>query len=151
MSINKERSLSILRIVLTSIGAYLMGKNFLGTSIDNDVWVGIVGGIVTAASIVWGIVDKTAKPEMIASGLRSVFLTFGTMLVGSGIIKDEVLQGALGVISIIVPAGLSETNKRVHKNVATGKTPIADLSGVDPKKINISPNTTQIPTKEKNK
>lgn len=148
---NKEKALSILRILLTAAGSYLAGKSFLGTTIDNSVWLGIVGGLVTAASTIWGIWDKTAGPEMIASGLRSVLITFGSMLVGAGIIKDEILQGALQTISIIVPAGLSETNKRTNKNVATGKTRIADLSGVNPKEIPINPDTTPIETKKETK
>lgn len=146
---SKEKWLSILRVALTAAGAYLMGKHLLGTTIDNSVWLGVVGGIVTAASTIWGVADKTAGPEKIASGLRSVLTTFGSMMVGAGIIKDDVLKGALEAISIIVPTGLSETSKRLNENVATGKTAIVDLSGVDPKKVSITPNTTTIPTKDK--
>lgn len=145
---NKESVLSLVRIVLTAVGAYVMGKYFLGATIDNNLWLGIAGSVVTAISITWGVLDKSATTEMVQSGLRSIVLTFGTLLVGSGVIKDEVLQGLLAAISIIVPAIISEANKRTNKNVATGKTPIVDLSGVNPEKIPITPNTTSIPTKD---
>lgn len=144
---NKESWLSILRTILTAVGAYLAGKSFLGATIDNDLWLGISASIVTAASIIWGIVDKTVTSEALQSGLRSIVLTFGTLLVGSGIIKDEVLQAALAVISIAIPAALSEAAKRTNKNVATGKARIADLSGVDPDKTPITPNTIQVKSK----
>jgi hypothetical protein len=147
---SKESILSIVRIGLTSVGAYLAGKSFLGATIDDNLWLGIVASVVTASSIVWGIVDKSLKTEMLASGLRSIVLTFGTLLVGSGIIKDDILQAALGIISIAIPAGLSETDKRTNKNVAVGKVPIADLSGVNPEKIAITPDTTPIETKKLN-
>lgn len=145
---NKESVLSIVRIVLTAVGAYMAGKYFLGTTIDNNLWLGIAGSVVTAISIVWGVIDKTATTEMLQSGLRSIVLTFGTLLVGSGVIKDEVLQAALAAISIIVPAAISEANKRTNKNIATGETKIADLSGVNPAKISITPDTNPIQTKD---
>lgn len=145
---NKESVLSLVRVVLTAVGAYVAGKSFLGATIDNNLWLGIAGSIVTAIAIVWGIIEKTATTEMLQSGLRSIVLTFGTLLVGSGVIKDEVLQAALAAISIIVPAVISEASKRTNKNVATGKTPIVDLAGVDPNKTPIHPNTTSIPTKD---
>lgn len=148
---SKESWLSILRVILTAVGAYVAGQSFLGATIDNNLWLGIAGSVVTAASIVWGILDKSLQTEMLQSGLRSIVLTFGTLLVGSGVIKDEVLQGALAIISIAIPAGMSEAAKRTNKNVATGKDAIVDLSGVNPHKVEINPNTTTIPTKEKDK
>lgn len=145
---SKESILSIARIALNAVGSYLVGKSFLGSTIDDNLWVGIAGAIVTATTIVWGIYDKTVTTEMLSSGLRSIVLTFGTLMVGSGLIKNEVLEAALGIISIAIPAALSETAKVENKNVATGKYPIADLSGVDPAKVPITPDTTTIQTKD---
>lgn len=145
---NKESWLSILRTALKAVGSYVMGMSFLGSTIDNSLWLGIAGAIVTAATIIWGILDKSLKTEMLESGLRSIVLTFGTLLVGSGVIKDEVLQSVLAIISIAIPEGLSEAAKRTNKNVAIGKTPIVDLAGVNPEKIPITPNTTSVQTKD---
>lgn len=147
----KESWLSILRHVLTAAGAYVAGKSFLGSTIDDNLWLGIAGSVVTAASIIWGIVDKTVNNEMLQSGLRSIVLTFGTLLVGSGVIKDEVLQMALAIISIAIPVSLSESAKRTNKNVAVGETRIADLSGVNPDKVPIQPDTTPVETKKEDK
>lgn len=147
----KESWLSISRHVLTAAGAYVVGKSFLGSTIDDNLWLGIAGSVVTAASIIWGIVDKTVNNEMLQSGLRSIVLTFGTLLVGSGVIKDEVLQMALAIISIAIPVSLSESAKRTNKNVAVGETRIADLSGVNPDKVPIQPDTTPVETKKENK
>lgn len=145
---SKDSILSITRVALNAVGSYLVGMSFLGTTIDNNLWVGIAGALVTAATIVWGIVDKTVTTEMLSSGLRSIVLTFGTILVGSGIIRNEILEGALAIISIAIPAALSETAKVENKNVATGKYPIADLSGVNPEKVPISPDTTPVQSKD---
>lgn len=147
----KESWLSILRIALTAVGSYLVGMSFLGTTIDNNLWLGVAGAVVTAASIVWGIVDKTVTNEKLQSGLRSIVLTFGTLLVGSGVIKDEILQAVLAIIAIAIPAADSEVSKRKNKNVAVGEIRIADLSGVNPDKVPISPDTTPVETKKENK
>lgn len=148
---SKESWLSILRIVLTAVGSYVAGKSFLGATIDNNLWLGIAGALVTAASITWGLIDKTVNNERLQSGLRSIVLTFGTLLVGSGVIKDEVLQSALGIISIAIPTASSEVTKRTNKNIATGETRIADLSGVNPLKVPINPDTTPVETKKETK
>lgn len=145
---SKETVLSIARSLLNAVGSYLIGKSFLGTTVDNNLWLGIAGAIVTAGAIIWGIIDKTVTTEMLSSGLRSIIVTFGTILVGSGIVKNEVLESALAIVSIIFPTALSQAAKVENKNVATGKYPIADLSGVDPSKVPIAPDTTPVQSKD---
>jgi hypothetical protein len=142
---NKESVFSILRSILTAVGAYLVGKNFLGATIDNELWMGIIGAIVTLGSVIWGIFDKTAGVEQIQSGLRSSIIFFGTLLVGSGVIKDEVLQSVLAVVATLVPILYSEVTKKKNKDIATGKIGIADLSGVDVRKTTITPAVTTPP------
>lgn len=145
---NKETGLSILRSVLTAVGAYLMGKFFLGSTIDNNLWGGIAAAVVTSVSIVWGFVDKSINAEKLESGLRSVIITFGTLLVGSGVIKSEVLDSVLAVISLLIPVLLSQAAKSGNKSVATGEVKIADLSGVNPAKVQITPDTNPVQTKD---
>ena len=77
----KENILSIIRHILVAVGAYLVGKNLLGNVIDAESWQGWVGAAITAISVVWGVLDKTATIEMVQSGLRSVVTFVGTMLV----------------------------------------------------------------------
>lgn len=127
---NKEKVFSIIRSVLTIVGAFLVGKSFLGNTIDDNLWLGIGGGIITAISVVWGIVDKTATIEGLQSGIRNVLIFFGALLVGSGIIKDEVLQAILGIVPIVITILYSQLSKAKSKEIAEGKLGVADLSGV---------------------
>ena len=145
---NKEIVLSVVRSILTAVGAYLMGKFFLGSTIDNNLWGGIAASVVTAVAIVWGIIDKSINAEKLESGLRSIVITFGTLLVGSGVIKSEVLDSVLAVVSLLIPVLLSQAAKSANKSVATGEVKIADLSGVNPEKIPITPDTTPVQTKD---
>lgn len=129
---NQSNFLSILRYVLTAIGAYLVGKNFLGTPLDNDTVQGIIGALVSLSSIIWGIVDKSATVEQVQSGLRSVVSFFGMMLVGANIIKDEILESTLGVISVIVPMIYSQVSRKKNNDVVKGDIPAEKLSGINP-------------------
>lgn len=143
---NKEIVLSIVRSILTAVGAYMAGKYFLGTPIDDNLWLGVIASSVTLISVVWGIADKSATVEAVQSGLRSVVMFVGALLVGSGVFKGEVLESTLAIISVLVPILYSQLSKIKSKNIAEGSTAIVDLKGV--KEIPITPNTTAIPKKD---
>lgn len=137
---NKQQTvLSIVRFILTAVGAYVAGKYFLGTPIDDNLWLGIAGSVVSVISIVWGIGDKTATLEMLQSSIRSVIVFFGSLLVGTGVIKDEVLQSLLGIVSVLLPMIYSEISKKKSKDIAEGKLGLADLSGVTVGETSIQP------------
>lgn len=144
----KEVFFSVFRSILTAVGAYLMGQSFLGATIDDNLWTGIISSAVTLGSVIWGIVDKSAGVEMIQSGLRSVVIFVGSLLVGSGVLKGEVIESILTIIATLVPVLYSQLSKRKSKNIATGDTPIVELKGVNPVKVDITPNTTKIMKKD---
>lgn len=123
----KESVLSIIRIALTAVGAYLIGANFFGNPIDESVWAGIAGTGLTAIGVIWGIVDKTATVEMLQSGLRSVIVFVGTALVGSGKIKQELLEALLAIVAIVVPYVYSETSKAKNRMIEDGRISTGDL------------------------
>lgn len=143
---NKEIVLSIVRSILTAVGAYMAGKYFLGTPIDDNLWLGVIASSVTLISVVWGIADKSATVEAVQSGLRSVVMFVGALLVGSGVFKGEVLESTLAIISVLVPILYSQLSKIKSKNIAEGSTAIIDLKGT--KEVAITPNTTSIPKKD---
>lgn len=127
MKLNKETVLSIIRTALTAIGAYLIGANFFGNPIDEVIWQGIAGTILTAIGVIWGIIDKTASVEMLQSGLRSVITFVGLALVGSGKIKQELLDSLLGIVAILVPVLYSEASKAKTRMLEQGKLTVDEL------------------------
>lgn len=127
MKITKESVLSIIRTALTAVGAYLIGANFFGNPIDESIWQGIAGTGLTAIGVVWGIFDKTATVEMLQSGLRSVIVFVGTALVGSGKIKQELLEAVLAIVAIVVPYVYSETSKAKNRMIEDGRISTGDL------------------------
>lgn len=142
---NKEVVLSILRSVMTALGSYLVGKNFLGAEIDDVLWQGILGAVMTTVSIIWGIVTKELSIEGLQSGLRSVIMFIGALLVGSGILKEEVVASILAIIATIIPVIYSQVSKQKSKNIANGEIGIADLRGVDVTETAITPSVTTPP------
>ena len=59
----KDRISSIIRYVLSAIGAWLLGRQLFGLPVDEALWEGIAGAIMTVVSIVWGFADKTVTLE----------------------------------------------------------------------------------------
>lgn len=145
----KDSILSLVRYALLAVGAYLVGKNFLGQDIDDDWLQGAIGIVLSLGSAVWGWFDKTATLEQIQSAFRSAFSFLGVMLVGSGIIKDQVLQSVLGGLPVILSYLYAQTSKAKNKQIATGEVKIADLKGVEPGKTPINPDTSPVPTQNK--
>ena len=79
------------------------------------------------------MVDKSATIEAVQSGLRSVIIFVGALLVGSGVIKDEVLQSVLAIVATLVPVIYSQLSKQKNKEIAAGNITVTELSGVEKK------------------
>lgn len=128
---NKQVLLSLLRTVLTAFGAFLIGKNIFGNPVDDVLWQSIVGGILAAISIVWGFVDKSNTLDALQSGLRSIIVVFGGLLVASGKITDKVLESISGIVAAVIPFLYSILSKQKTDQIAEGKLKaVTDGAGV---------------------
>lgn len=130
----KEQILSVLRTIITAAGAFVAGKFIFGTAIDDQLWVGITGAILSLASVVWGVIDKTATVEMVASAARSVFLVFGPLVVSAGWIKNESVEAIALIITTLIPVLMSRTESVKNQQIAKGELPVAKLKAVDENK-----------------
>lgn len=132
----KEKILSIARTIITVVGSFLAGKFIFGTVIDDQLWLGITGAVISLASAVWGVVDKTATEEMISSAARSVFLVFGPLVVAAGWIKNETVEALALAVTTIIPIVMSRSESSKNVRISKGKLPVADLKAVDETKPN---------------
>lgn len=130
----KDQVISFIRSLLIALGAFFAGKMIWGQQLDYTLWQGIVGSAIGLFAVIWGITDKTATLEMVQSGLRSTWLVIGGFLITTGKIKAEMLNNVLAIIAIISPVLYGWISQLKSKNIATGKLPVAELSGVDEKK-----------------
>lgn len=125
----KDTILSIIRIALTAVGAYLIGQDIWGQAINDGLWNEIIGAALALVGTVWGIVDKSATIEQIQSGVRSVVVVIGGLLVASGKMKAELLTAILGIIAIVIPAIQSATSKAKVSQIQSGKLSTSQLKG----------------------
>lgn len=117
---NKETVFTLIRTLLTSFGVFLIGKNFLGQSIDQSLWQMLVGIAMSAFSVVWGMYDKTLGLEMLQSFIRSAIIGVGGLLVAKGSLSPEKLESILGIALAVLPLVYSIISKKKSTELAEG-------------------------------
>ena len=117
---NKETVFTLIRTLLTSVGVFLIGKNFLGAPIDQSVWQMLVGIIMSATSVIWGVMDKTIGLEMLQSFIRSAIVGLGGLLVAKGSLSPEKLESILGIVLAILPLLYSILSRKKSDGIAEG-------------------------------
>lgn len=128
---SKEIWWSLLRTVLTALGAFLIGKNIWGQPIDNELWQSIIGVIMAVGSIIWGFFDKSNTLEAVQSALRSVFVVVGGLLIASGKVSAGTLESISGVILAVLPFVYRLLSKQKTDMIAAGTLkPETDIKGV---------------------
>jgi hypothetical protein len=117
---NKETVFTLIRTLLTSVGVFLIGKNFMGSPIDQSVWQMLVGVIMAGVSVVWGIMDKTIGIEMLQSFIRSAIVGLGGLLVAKGSLSPEKLESILGIVLAVLPLVYSILSRKKSDGIAEG-------------------------------
>ena len=117
---NKETVFSLLRTLLTSFGVFLIGKNFMGSPIDQYMWQMLVGIILSSVSVVWGVIDKTIGLEMLQSFIRSIIVGLGGLLVAKGTVSAEKLESILGIALAFLPLVYSILSRKKSDGIAEG-------------------------------
>jgi hypothetical protein len=116
----KETVFTLIRTLLTSVGVFLIGKNFLGSPIDQSIWQMLVGVIMSGVSVVWGIMDKTIGLEMLQSFIRSVIVGLGGLLVAKGSMTPEKLESILGIVLAFLPLVYSILSRKKSDAIMEG-------------------------------
>ena len=147
---NKDTLLSILRAVLTFAGTLLIGKNIFGHAVDSNNYEIVAGAIITVASTIWGIVDKSAGIEQIQSAVRSVIISIGGIFVSSGLIKGDTLNSFLGLATAIIPVIQSYTSKVKVQQMVSGQV-AATATGKVVTQVPPKPDTAVVPDPKENK
>ena len=98
----KETILSVIRALLVSVGAFIIGKHFFGTSIDSG-WVELIaGGVVAAVGFIWSIATKTIGTDQILAGIKSAIAFVGGILISAGVVHDELWANITGITTALL-------------------------------------------------
>lgn len=143
MENNKNANLdSILRLVLTFVGAFLTGGGvhlFFGHVIDTAYWQEITGVIMTIVSIWWGVKEKSIDEEKLSSGARQVVTFVMGIVTAKNLLTAQQGMAVVTFIGGLLPFFLSWWNKRQNQKVSEGKIKFSQLNGVDQSNINKNP------------
>lgn len=127
---DKERWYSVIRYILTAIGAYLVGRNLGGVTVTPEFWEQAVGVGLAVVSTVWGFVDKTLPLEAFQGALRQVFAFAGGVAVMKGWITAEAFATITGLLTVVGSWIYSWLSRRKSVNLAKGEIQPHMLSGV---------------------
>jgi hypothetical protein len=133
----KSTIYAIIRMVLSGLGAYLLGKNLFGHAIDEILWQEIVGGIMIAISLITTVLDKTSTYEMVEGFVRQFITTLGGVALSLGVISAQTFATISGIVVALLPLILSLVGKKKSQEIAAGNLGVKDLTGV--KELNQTP------------
>lgn len=127
----KDQIISIIRTLLTGIGAFFIGKSIFGVAISDNI-IGLVGGgVAVVGSFIWSILDKSLAVEGFQAAIKQVVTAIGGILaaLGKNIQSFESISGALLPILTLIYTYLSQKKSAA---IAKGTIAIQDLKGVKP-------------------
>lgn len=130
----RETFIILIKALFTSVGAFLIGKNFLGHNVDTIVWEAAVGCILSGISIFWSIQDKEYNIEKLQASMRQILLFAGGFLVSSGRITNEQLETITGAAIIVIPTVQSYVSKNKVKMQQENKINTSQLASIPTEK-----------------
>lgn len=118
---NKETWATLVRTLLTSIGAFLIGKTLFGDPIVSGTIDVLVGAGMSLFSIVWGIVTKEIGIEMIQSAIRQILISVGGLLVAANKISAEKIEAVSGILLVVSTLLYSVLSRKKSDAIVSGK------------------------------
>jgi hypothetical protein len=113
----RDQLLGLIRDLITAVGAFFIGHAIFKIPITSELIDTIVGIVLAAFGIVWGIKDKTLKEEQWQSGMMKVLIGVGGILVAAGTIKSTDLDKWLGLAAVLLPVIFNQITKVKNQQI----------------------------------
>jgi hypothetical protein len=126
----RETVIIIIKALLTVVGSWLIGQNFIGQPIDQNMLEIIGGVIMSGVSIFWSIRDKSYTIESLQAFIRQVVLFVGGLLIAANKLTPDRLEGILGLMLAVIPIVQSYTSKRKAQKLQEGEISAQNLSSI---------------------
>lgn len=127
-----EQVYSLLRTIMTLIGAFLTGGGlhyFFGQEISVGYWEEITGVILTIVSIWWSISTKTVDIEKLQGMVRQVVTFICGILVAKGLLNDQTAAAVIAFIGAIIPYIQAGMDRKKNELLAKGEIRPLQLKG----------------------
>lgn len=135
MKFTPEAIQSLIRLILTAVGSYLIGHYFLGTQVTGEWWEGVIGFILAIVSIIWSIRSNTVTIEMWQSLVRQAITIVGGIFIAKGWINETTVESIGGILLLLFPYLQARTDETKVKKIHNGEINIRQLKAVKgPKK-----------------
>ena len=133
---DKEKFFSILRYVLSALGAYLLGRNLFGQVVTPETWEIWMGGLMTLAALVGAFMSKEVTLESFQSSIRQIWTIIAGILIGAGKMTDATAQTVLGILGFLSTLVYSWLSQRKTMRLADPNDPLQvhHLNGADRKR-----------------
>lgn len=125
---SSEILIGIIRQVLSVLGAWLLGRNLFGATVDPALWQKITGEVLIIASFVWTVKAKQLTVEIVQSSILKIVMTVGTILVASGKVTGEYIDKIVLTVTVLAPILYSILSKKKSADIAAGEIPLGKLS-----------------------
>lgn len=123
----KDLWLSIIRTLLTGAGAYLIGKNLFGNTIDQSIWGEVSGVAMVMISSIWGFITKELKIEALEDALKQAFVVLGTLAVMGGKLSTGLYQTILTLLPMLFGILGSSLARMKNNGLANGSISTSSL------------------------
>lgn len=120
----------ILPSILTILGAFAIGHNFFGATINESLWQELAGFALMAVGVFISVfIDHTAGIEQLQAMVRRAGEVLATLLAASGKQMSETIKAVLELILIALPVLYGYLSQRKTIKLARSELEIDELKG----------------------
>ncbi len=128
---NKENLINLLQSVLVVLGGYLIGDNLLGNEINQVLWMGIVGIVLTIVGFIWDIATTKVTLEYVQTTLMGITQFVGGLLIAGGKLSLQNAESFYGLVASLVGLIYPLLSRNKTAALANGDLPVSDLKGAN--------------------
>lgn len=130
---SKENVINLVQSLLVLVGGFLVGDNLLGNAIDNTLWMGVVGVLLTLIGFVWDIATTKLAIEYVQTTIMGIIQFVGGLLVASGKLSLDNANSYYGLVTSLITVLYPLLSRKKSTEIANGDIPVAQLKGANDK------------------
>jgi nitric oxide reductase large subunit len=119
---------AIIKNALALIGSFLIGKELLGTSVDESLWQLIAGAVMVLISFIMSFASNLLTKEKFQDALRVLFVSISGALIAGGWVKPEQVELWAGAVTAIGTLVYEYLSRKKSQDIAKGEIQVNKLT-----------------------